>query len=115
MSCVIGLGVCHSCQVHEWSWDSGLFDVVVERPAVGDVRGHRTVLEARLLKHGGGVDSGDCMEKWAFIVPGLASPKGCRFTAIALQRRGGFWLVEKRDAALRRRRSRSELRVWGAP
>ena len=50
MSCVIGLGVCHSCQVHEWSWDSGLFDDV-ERPAVGDVRSHRTVLEARLLKH----------------------------------------------------------------
>lgn len=50
-------------------------DVVVERPAVGDVRGHRTVLEARLLKHGGGVNSGDCMEKWAFIVPGWPPEK----------------------------------------
>jgi len=64
---------------------------------------------------GGGVDSGDCMEKREFITPGSASLKGCRFTAISLQRRGGFWLVEERDVALRRLRGRSELRVWGAP
>ena len=51
VSCVIGLGVCHSCQMRQSSWDSRLFDDVVERPAVGDVRSHRPVLEERLLKH----------------------------------------------------------------
>ena len=50
MLCVIGLGVCHSRQIHQSCWDSGLFDSVVARPAVGDVRSHRTVLEECLLK-----------------------------------------------------------------
>lgn len=50
MFCVIGLGVCLSCQIHQSGWDSGLFDGAVERPAVGDVWSHRTVLEERLLK-----------------------------------------------------------------
>lgn len=48
--CVIGLGVCHSHQIRQLGWDSGLFDGVVARPAVGGVRSHRTVLEERLLK-----------------------------------------------------------------
>lgn len=112
MSCVIGLGVCHSCQVHEWSWDSGLFDVVVERPAVGDVRGHRTVLELRLLKHGGGVNLGDCMRRSGrSSSPGMAShPKGCVHRHCSSKER--VWLVEE-GCSIKRRRAGSELRVWG--
>lgn len=48
--------------------------------------------------HGGGVDRGDRTENWELISPGVASLKGCRFTAISLRGRGGF--SEKSDALL---------------